>query len=135
MRAYIGIKFYADDSNRQTIELVSRILNSCGFETVCIRRDIEKWGAVTFSPVELMAKTFEVLRSCDLVVIELTEKGVGLGIEAGYAYAQRIPVITIANKGSDISTTLQGISQDVYLYENQEDLLEFIKKQRKPLSP
>ena|SRR5579871_2744292 len=135
MRAYIGIKFHADNSNRQTIELVSHILNSCGFETVCIQRDIEKWGAVTFSPVELMAKTFEVLSSCDLVVIELTEKGVGLGIEAGYAYAQRIPIITIAREGSDISTTLQGISQDVHLYKNREDLLEFIEKQRKSRTP
>jgi len=49
-----------------------------------------------------MIKTFEVMCSCHLTVIDLKEKGVGLAIETGYAYAQRIPVITIAREGSDI---------------------------------
>src|ERR1700733_4178462 len=86
MRAYIGIKFHPDDRNRETIELVSDALSSCGFETVCVRRDLEEWGAVTLSPQELMTETFEIIRACHLTVIDLTEKGVGLGIEAGYAY-------------------------------------------------
>lgn len=124
MRAYIGIKFHPDDRNRETIELVSQVLNSCGFETVCVRRDLEQWGAVTFSPKELMVKTFEIIRACHLVVIDLTEKGVGLGIEAGYAYAQAIPVIAIARDGSDISDTLRGISQAVHFYRVVPDLRE-----------
>ena len=77
MKAYLGIKFHPDNRNRDTIETVSQALESCGFETVCIRRDVEKWGAVHLSPHELMTRTFEVIRSCHLVVIDLTEKGVG----------------------------------------------------------
>jgi nucleoside 2-deoxyribosyltransferase len=130
MKAYLGIKFHPDNRNRDMIDLISQVLGSCGFETVCIRRDIEKWGDVHLSPDELMAKTFEVICSCQLTVIDLTEKGVGLGIEAGYAYAQRIPVITIAREGSDISSTLQGISRDVYLYRNAGDLSRFFSRLR-----
>ena len=128
MKVYLGIKYHPDNRNRKTIEIISQALEYCGFEMVCIRRDIEKWGDVHLSPHELMTKTFEVIRSCHLTVIDLTEKGVGLGIEAGYAYAQRVPVITIARKGFDISTTLRGISKDVYLYVSSDDLREIFLK-------
>ncbi|KIW97527.1 uncharacterized protein Z519_01111 [Cladophialophora bantiana CBS 173.52] len=124
MLAYIGIKFHPDDRNRHVIEQLSDLLTSCGFETICVRRDIEKWGVISLSPRELMRETFVIIRSCQLVVIELSEKGVGLGIESGYAFAHAIPVITIARDGSDISDTLRGISEAVYVYENMADLRE-----------
>jgi nucleoside 2-deoxyribosyltransferase len=44
------------------------------------------------------------------------------GIEAGYAYAKGVPIITIAKNGSDISETLIGISKKIYFYNNIEDL-------------
>jgi nucleoside 2-deoxyribosyltransferase len=125
MKVYLGIKFHSDNSNREAIEQIAQALEACGCETICIQRDIEHWGAVRLTPQALMPKTFEVLRSCQLVVIDLTEKGVGLGIEAGYAYAHGIPVITIARVGADISPTLQGISRTSYLYRGSEDLKTF----------
>ena len=83
-----------------------------------------------------MTKAFEAIRSCQLVVIELTEKGVGLGIEAGYAYAQGIPIITIAQKGCDISTTLAGISESVYRYSDFADLNRFfLRTEWRAISP
>ena len=48
MKVFLGIKFHSDNSNRDTIESISQVLQSCGFETVCNRRDVEKWGAVSF---------------------------------------------------------------------------------------
>ncbi|OQV10367.1 hypothetical protein CLAIMM_14380 [Cladophialophora immunda] len=68
-----------------------------------------------------------MIRPCQLVVIELSEKGVDLGIESGYAYTHAIPVITIARQGSGISNTLRGISQAVHLYEEAVHLREFFQ--------
>jgi 2'-deoxynucleoside 5'-phosphate N-hydrolase len=130
MNAYLGIKFHPDDRNRETIEILSQTLASCGFEPFCVRRDLERWGAVAMSPQQLMTRTFEIIHACHLAVIDLTEKGVGLGIEAGYAYAQMIPVITIAREGSDISDTLRGISQGVYFYRVPADLRECFMRLR-----
>ena len=127
MKAYISIKYRADNSNKDCIENISSALEQNGFETVCIARDIEKWGGVQLSPHELMQRTFTEIDSSHLIVVDLTEKGVGLGIEAGYAYAKQIPIAVIARKGSDISTTLQGISQKLFLYEKCEDLTYFFK--------
>lgn len=74
-----------------------------------------------------MKLTFEKIDICDLVMIDLTEKGVGLGIEAGYAYAKGIPIITIAKSGSDVSETLKGISNELSFYNNIKDLESFFK--------
>ena len=63
--------------------------------------------------------------------MDLTEKGVGVGIEAGYAWAQGIPIVTIAKRGSDVSTTLQGISQAVLWYDEFDDLIEFFVEHSK----
>lgn len=125
MKAYIAIKYYPDNKNRLAIEQVSKALEQSGFDTVCVTRDLEKWGQVHFSPEELMQKSFEEIDASDIVVIELTEKGVGVGIEAGYAWGKRIPIVTIAKKGSDISTTLQGVSQRLLWYDGFDELIEF----------
>ena len=79
-------------------------------------------GISRFNPKELMKITFEEIGSSDIVIVEFSEKGVGLGIEAGYAWAKEIPVWVIAQEGVEISTTLQGISTRIIFYEEMNDL-------------
>lgn len=127
MKAYISIKYREDKSNKDCIENISSALERNGFETVCIARDIEKWGQVRLSPHDLMEQAFAEIDSSHLIVVDLTEKGVGLGIEAGYAYAKQIPIVVIARVGSDISLTLQGIAKNLFLYDEFEDLVHFFE--------
>lgn len=122
MKAYIGIKYYEDFRNRNIIEKISLVLENRGYETSCIVRDTEQWGLVRLEPHELMKATFDEIDSCDIVIIDLSEKGVGLGIEAGYAFAKGIPIITIAEEASDISTTMQGISRQVISYRDIDEI-------------
>jgi nucleoside 2-deoxyribosyltransferase len=121
-RAYIAIKYHANHGNRERIEGISTALERQGFEVVCIARDLEQWGQVQFDPGSLMQRTFNEIEASGVVVVDLTEKGVGVGIEAGYAFARHIPVVTIAQAGSDISETLRGISQEILLYDRYDDL-------------
>ena len=128
MQAYLAIKYHADNANRDRIEGISAVLAACGIRTICIARDVEQWGTVHFDAHTLMQKSFDAINTCDLVVVELTEKGVGIGIEAGYAHARHIPIVTIAQAGSDISETLRGISDGVWLYETYSDLEPHFRK-------
>ncbi|WP_201259895.1 hypothetical protein [Tissierella sp. P1] len=114
MKAYVGIKYYKDYRNMAIIDKISSALEKVGYKTSCIVRDIQNNGQVEYSPYELMQLTFKEIDECDLVIIELSEKGVGLGIEAGYAFARGIPIITVAKQGSDISETLEGISKKYF---------------------
>jgi nucleoside 2-deoxyribosyltransferase len=130
-QAYLGIKFYEDQRNRALIEMITDALLEAGWTTQVVVRDLEQWGAVQFEPQTLMARTFAIIEASDIAVIDLSEKGVGLGIEAGYAFAKGVPVFTIAREGADISTTLRGISQEVCFYRNEADLISFFRKQPK----
>ena len=123
-KVFLSIKFHHDNRNKTRIEGISAALKKSGLNIYCVVRDLEKWGQANFSPAELMQKTFSVIDTCDLVVVDLTEKGVGLGIEAGYACAKGIPIVIVAQQGSDISATLQGISQQVIFYQQFNELAQ-----------
>ncbi len=130
MKAYLAIKFHADYSNRKLIEDISDSLRKLGIDTVVMVRDFERWGDVKFTPKELMQKSFAEIYKSDLFIVEYSEKGVGLGIEAGYAYAKNVPIFVIAKTNSEISDTIKGIAKSIFFYSDSPDIArnpEFIK--------
>jgi nucleoside 2-deoxyribosyltransferase len=134
MKVFLSVKYYPDNRNREHIESLLSVLEQIGFETTCVIRDVEQWGRVSLTSQLLMGRTFAELESCDTVLIDSTDKGVGLGIEAGYAYARHIPIITIARNGSDISETLRGISHTVFMYNEVNDLKPILWESLLPLA-
>ena len=128
MKAYLAIKFHEDYRNKRLIEEILDALNRSGFETTTIVRDYEDWGKIRFKPEELMDLAFKLIRKSDVLIIEFSEKGVGLGIEAGYAYSRKIPIIILAKKGSDISETMKGIAKEIIFYEKPEELEQKLKE-------
>ena len=122
MQIYLAIKYHPNAENRDLIESITDVLAADGHTVTCVVRDIEEWGTVTLSPDALMRAAFQAIDRVDLVLVELSEKGVGLGIEAGYAHAQGIPIVVIARTGSPISATLQGIATAVVFYEEIAEL-------------
>jgi nucleoside 2-deoxyribosyltransferase len=115
-RAYLGIKYYEDNRNREEIESLVAVLENDGMEVVCIAKDFEKWGSAHFSSQELMQATFKEIDKSDFVVLEMSEKGVGLGIEAGYASAKGKPVIVLVKNGKELSYTIQGVAAMIIPY-------------------
>ncbi|MEK7554296.1 MAG: nucleoside 2-deoxyribosyltransferase [Patescibacteria group bacterium] len=122
MKAYVAFKFKEDYSDKESIEKISDTLHTAGLETVVMVRDYEKWGAVKMTPQEFMPLALRAIDDCDVFIADFSEKGVGLGIEAGYAYARKKPIIVIAKEGVEISDTLKGISKQVIFYTKPEDL-------------
>ena len=121
-RAYFGIKYHEDNRNRDEIDSLSVALINDGIETFCIVRDVEKWGDVQLSSQELMKITFDEIDKSDFVILEMTEKGVGLGIEAGYAIAKGKPVIVLTKEVQKLSNTMQGIANVVIQYSQPEEI-------------
>ncbi|MCP4424711.1 MAG: nucleoside 2-deoxyribosyltransferase [Chloroflexi bacterium] len=121
-QAYIGIKFYEDNRNKNEILALSDWLNRAGYSAVCIARDVEQWGTIRLTPQELMQITFAEIDKADLVVMEMSVKGVGLGIEAGYAYAQGKPIVVLIREGRELSETMAGIATKVIAYQHEINL-------------
>ncbi len=121
VKVYLAAKFYEDHRNKFLTEKVTSALERNG---LCVKSMVNCEGRRNnfLNSCELMKKTFEMIEECDLVIIEFSEKGVGLGIEAGYAYAIQKPIIVIAKKGLEISNTLLGIAVRVSYYERIGDL-------------
>ena len=99
------------------IEEFERCFSKHGFKSFCVVRDMELWGEASFSAKEIMQETFAKIDSSDLVVIDVSEKGVGLGIEAGYAKAKGKELIVTVRKGMEVSTTISGTADRVIDYE------------------
>jgi hypothetical protein len=121
---YIGIKYKEDMSNQADIERICAFLEAAGVRTYCTVRDMEAWGRNHVPPALLMEESLKQIDRCDLVLLELSEKGVGLGIEAGYAHARKKPVIVIAKLGTDLSFTVQGIADRIIIYADDRHLQE-----------
>lgn len=84
--------------------------------SACVTRDLERWGEVQFDAVDLMEPTFALIEASDVAPIELSEKGVGLGIEAGYAFARGVPIVVLHETGRHVSTTMRGVAGAVLEY-------------------
>lgn len=128
-KAYLAIKFHEGVKSKKQIEDITEALKKVEIEDFVMIRDMEKWGEIKMTPESLMQEyTFPEIDKCDMMIVDLTEKGVGVGIEAGYAYARNIPIYVIAKKGSDISNTMAGIAKAVIFYESPEEITKGFKK-------
>ena len=127
MNVYFAIKYHSSLKNRKQTELILKTLESLGIATAFVQRDVEDWSSLRFSPAELMKASFALIDQSDCLLMDISEKGVGLGIEAGYAYAKKIPLTVIAKEYSDVSTTLKGICAGPHFYADERDMVRLIK--------
>jgi 2'-deoxynucleoside 5'-phosphate N-hydrolase len=75
-----------------------------------------------------MRQGFDLIRASDVLLLEFSQKGVGLGIEAGFAHAIGKRIVVIAKTGSEISNTLAGISSEILFYDSETDLERIAKE-------
>jgi hypothetical protein len=115
---YLAIKYHPDNKNKDLIRSISRACQINGLHCFCIAQDVEIWGEKSFEPADLMRISFEYIRSSDFVLIEFSEKGVGIGIEAGYAFALNLPLYVIHPPEADVSETIKGIATAIFPYDS-----------------
>lgn len=126
LHSFFALKFHDGDKDCKKIEAIETALNKAGVEITLMARDVEKWGNANI-PIGknlMKAYAFPAMLQCDCNIIELSEKGVGLGINGGFCYAVGKPIYVIAKKNSDISSTMANIATEIIFYEEPDDLIE-----------
>jgi 2'-deoxynucleoside 5'-phosphate N-hydrolase len=126
MKVFISVKYHEDFANQGRVQMLCELARNHKMDPVCLQEMAADNGNAVLSPDELMRHTFLELRDSKLVIVDLTEKGVGVGIEAGYARARGIPVVVIAASGTEISESLVGIAERVFYYQDWEGLDRFM---------
>ena len=127
--AFMSLKFYDGDVTKSKVDTLTQALKNAGIENFVMIRDVEKYGEVEVSSKSLMAEyAFPEMEKCDMLIVEFSEKGVGLGVGAGYAFAKNIPIYIIAKTGSDISSTIGGLAKEIIFYDKPEDITEKFKE-------
>jgi 2'-deoxynucleoside 5'-phosphate N-hydrolase len=127
MKIYLAIKFHSDFSNKEFIEDISSALEKAGHSSIVAVRDFEQWGALKFTNQQIMKQDFAAIRESDMLLVEFSEKGVGLGVATGFAKALGKKVIVIAKEGSDISDTIEGTADQIIFYTKVDDLVEVFR--------
>lgn len=130
IKAFMSLKFHDGDADKKKIDDITVALEKAGIENYVMARDCEKYGE---SPIpeglNLMPDfAFPKMAESDMLIVEFTEKGVGLGMGAGFAYSKDIPIYVIAKTGSDISSTMQSVAREIIFYDTPEDLIPRFKE-------
>jgi len=71
---------------------------------------------------EMMQQAMADIDKCDILIAEVSDKGIGIGIEAGYAKAKNKKVIYVRQEYTEHSTTFSGISDFQIIYNDHNDL-------------
>ena len=122
MRAFLSIKFWGDDRNRDEVEGVCGVLEALGIETFCFRRDAERFGEIEFTPSEMMRETLKEIDRSDLLVAHVGDWPIGVGVEAGYARGRGKSVVCICPTKKKVANTVSGLAAATVVYEDLEDL-------------
>ena len=116
MKAFLAIKYYEDMRNKELIENICYTLKN--IEVFAFVKNIQNYHKCTLSPNEIMQRAFKEIKSSDIFIIDATELSIGIGIEAGYAYSNNIPIYLIANKKAEVSNSIKGICSKMLFYED-----------------
>lgn len=83
-----------------------------------------------FSPQEeqqMMQQAFRDIADADLLIAEVSEKAMGVGIEIGYAAALQKPVICLRHAGAEHSTTASGSANHSLVYANAGEITAILE--------
>jgi len=77
------------------------------------------------NPEEIFKRDYEQLKSCDLIIAEVSETSHGVGIEIGLSYCLNLKRILLLEKGKSVTKLAQGMPNTIIIeYYDIKDLKE-----------
>ena len=130
INAFMSLKFHDGEEDKIKIDKLTEALLKAGIKNTVMARDVEKYGEATLPKGQklMIDYAFPAMKASDMIIIEFSEKGVGLGIGAGYCYANNVPIYVIAKTGSDISLTMENLATKVIFYNDYNDITKAFLK-------
>jgi hypothetical protein len=102
-----------DESYKNFLEIIDATARKCGFQTVLPHRDIHEWGNTNLTTDEIGKKSFESLRSSD-ILIAYPEDSKGVNVVIGWASMLKKKIIILLNEKEALSfcyISLNGLTE------------------------
>lgn len=130
LKAFLSLKFYDGDVSKKLVDDITEALAKVNIHTFAAVRDIEKYGEEKgLDMAHFMPKyAFPEMETSDIMIIEYSESGAGLGMGADHAYCHGVPLYLIAKRGSKISTTVNSVAEKVIFYDEISDITDEFRK-------
>ena len=80
----------------------------------------------TFNERFIRAENF--VKSADIIIADMSEVSTGAGIELGMAHMLNKQIYVFANKTSKVSGLIYGLTNNVKLYNDENELYELLSK-------
>jgi 2'-deoxynucleoside 5'-phosphate N-hydrolase len=90
MTAYIAVSFKKRKSVEREIAAIKIMLSNVSINAFVF---VDHYQFDSFHEKEMMRQAMHDLDRCDLLIAETSDKGIGIGIEVGYAKAKNKPVV------------------------------------------
>ena len=119
MKAYIAVSYSKRKLVDKEIALIIETLNTFDISPFVF---VDNYKFDILQEKQMMSQAMKDIENCDILIAETSEKGIGIGIEVGYAKAKDKIVIYLRQQNAEHSTTVSGISDFQIVYSNSEDL-------------
>jgi nucleoside 2-deoxyribosyltransferase len=119
MLAYIAISYNKRKELQPVLDAIKQVLFANSITPFVF---VEEYNFSSTQEKEMMQAAFTELDKCDLLVAEVSDKAIGIGIEVGYAKAKNKTIIYLRHKEAEHSTTISGSSDYSIIYSNVTDL-------------
>lgn len=112
-QAYLSIGY----QNRQKLEAeITAIRTALAAHQISLFVFVDQYRFAAEQEKEMMKQAFRDIARSDLLVAEVSEKAIGVGIEIGYAAALGKPIIYLRQARAEHSTTAAGTADYSLVY-------------------
>lgn len=132
MQAYIAISYNKSKQLQPELDAIKEVLKQHSITPFVF---VDNYTFTSLQEKEMMTTAFAEIDKCEMLIAEVSDKAIGIGIEVGYAKARNKPIIYIRHSTAEHSTTVSGASDHVVIYGNTDDLQKQLNEILKLLAP
>lgn len=125
IKAYITCPVSHTKKRLDTLPIVEEIAKSCGIETFIFK--------VGGTAKEIFKRDYNKIKSCDIIIAEVSERSHGVGIEIGISYCLGLKRILLLKKSEFVTKMAEGMPNTTIIEYDQigdlkEKLYQVLKK-------
>lgn len=130
-RAYISVSFAKRKELEDELITIKSTLQHYDVDSLIF---VDKYKFSLAEETEMMTQAIAVIDACDFLIAEVSHKGIGIGVEVGYAKAKGKIIIYLRNSKAEHSTTVAGVSDYQIIYDDNNDLQDKFSRCLKEIS-